>query len=276
MLLKSYKGYRQLYNLYRRHTDVWCYFDKFWKLEKSVRKLSTSDYLRTNPDLIKKAAISSNAIEGVSDKHIISGTARALGEADDLFDTLSVTPSTLCYLHKLMLNRHLSDAGSFRKGEVTIVASYPDGRTLERFKPIKADLVDSEMAYLLSDIDPGGFHIEPLDGMPTNRDITTIPLIIFDFLCIHPFSDGNGRISRILTTWLLLRAGYDITRAMNLDAWILENQKEYYDVLQASQIGWHSGDYNPKPWMDFFYSMISEAYAAVSWHETELKTHKRG
>jgi Fic family protein len=87
-----------------------------------------------------------------------------------------------------------------------------------------------------------------------------IPLFIHDFLCIHPFIDGNGRMSRLLTTLLLYRSGYFVGRYISLEAKIAKNKDFYYDALQQSQTGWHEGTDDPTPFIKYILGTIISAY----------------
>ena len=87
-----------------------------------------------------------------------------------------------------------------------------------------------------------------------------IPCFIHDFLCIHPFIDGNGRMSRLLTTLLLYRSGYFIGKYISLEAKIAHNKDAYYIALQESQVGWHEGRANHVPFIKYLLGVIISAY----------------
>ena len=90
--------------------------------------------------------------------------------------------------------------------------------------------------------------------------LIAIPVFIHDFLCIHPFNDGNGRMSRLLTTLLLYRSGFYVGKYISLEAKIERHKDLYYDALAASQIGWHEGKDNPVPFIKYLLSTILAAY----------------
>jgi Fic family protein len=87
-----------------------------------------------------------------------------------------------------------------------------------------------------------------------------IPVFIHDFLCIHPFIDGNGRMSRLLTTLLLYRSGYYVGRYISLEAKIAQNKDFYYEALQQSQTGWHEGTDDPTPFIKYMLGTVISAY----------------
>ncbi len=101
----------------------------------------------------------------------------------------------------------------------------------------------------------GNMELEPL---------IAIPVFIHDFLCIHPFNDGNGRMSRLLTTLLLYRSGFYVGRYISLEAKIAQNRDLYYEALSASQEGWHEGKDDPVPFIKYLLGTILAAYKDFS------------
>ena len=97
----------------------------------------------------------------------------------------------------------------------------------------------------------GNLELEPL---------IAIPVFIHAFLCIHPFNDGNGRMSRLLTTLLLYRSGFYVGKYISLEAKIAKNKDLYYDALSASQDGWHEGTDDPVPFIKYLLGTILAAY----------------
>ena len=87
-----------------------------------------------------------------------------------------------------------------------------------------------------------------------------IPIFIHDFLCIHPFNDGNGRMSRLLTTLLLYRSGFYVGKYISLEAKIAKDKDLYYAALQQSQLGWHEGTEDPLPFIKYLLGTILSAY----------------
>ena len=90
--------------------------------------------------------------------------------------------------------------------------------------------------------------------------LIAIPVFIHDFLCIHPFNDGNGRMSRLLTTLLLYRSGFYVGKYISLEAKIAKNKDLYYDALSASQEGWHEGKDDPVPFIKYLLGTVLAAY----------------
>jgi Fic family protein len=109
------------------------------------------------------------------------------------------------------------------------------------------------------------YSIEPL---------IVIPLAILDFLCIHPFKDGNGRMSRLLTLLLLYHFGYEVGRFISLERIIEESKSTYYDALRDSSQGWHEGEHDPYPWMNYFWGVLLRAYREFEDRVGEIRTSK--
>ena len=94
-------------------------------------------------------------------------------------------------------------------------------------------------------------HTEPL---------VIVPLAIFDFLCIHPFTDGNGRTSRLLTLQLLYHFGYEVGRYISLERIFEESKETYYEALESSSARWHEQQHNIMPWLNYFWGTLLRAY----------------
>jgi len=90
--------------------------------------------------------------------------------------------------------------------------------------------------------------------------LVTVAALVFDFLCIHPFRDGNGRLSRLLTLLALYQHGFEVGRYVSLERLIEESRSEYYDVLHRSSDGWHEGRHDLIPWLSFFLAILKRAY----------------
>ena len=144
-------------------------------------------------------------------------------------------------------------AGKTKNVQNYISASYPDGHSETLFTPLAPfetpealDRICEEYARVT-----GNAEVEPL---------IAIPVFIHDFLCIHPFNDGNGRMSRLLTTLLLYQNGFYVGRYISLEAKIAKNKELYYDALRSSQNGWHEGKEDPAPFIKYLLGTILAAY----------------
>ena len=134
-----------------------------------------------------------------------------------------------------------------------ISAKYPDGHVETIFTPLAPYETPEALDRICEEYNRviGNMELEPL---------ITIPIFIHDFLCIHPFNDGNGRMSRLLTTLLLYRNGFYVGKYISLEAKIAKNKDLYYDALNRSQDGWHEGCEDALPFVKYFLGIVLAAY----------------
>ena len=177
-----------------------------------------------------------------------------LGIIHKSFDTIPITQNYILHLHKILYSyRNNPVAGRTKTVQNYITASYPDGHTEMLFTPLAPYDTPGALDRLCEEYNRviGNMELEPL---------IAIPIFIHDFLCIHPFNDGNGRMSRLLTTLLLYRNGFYVGKYISLEAKIAKNKDLYYDALYESQIGWHEGTDDPVPFIKYLLGTILSAY----------------
>ena len=238
-------------------------------------------YLRQMTEDVKKlveiakiqSTVSSNAIEGIRttdtrlrqlmgektaprsrDEKEIAGYRDALNTVHENFEYIPLTPNYILQLHKIMFS-HTDSAfgGSFKNVQNYISATGADGKAYALFTPT----APYETPGAMRDIcDAFNFAV----GEGKVDPLLIIPVFIHDFLCIHPFIDGNGRMSRLLTTLLLYRSGYEIGRYISLESKIEKTKESYYDALEESQNGWHEGEDDPTPFIKYLLGTIIAAY----------------
>lgn len=238
-------------------------------------------YLAQRPeDLDKLVAIAkvqsteaSNAIEGIVTTNLrvrqlvsektspknrneaeIAGYKDVLSLIHENFDAIPLTKNYILQLHKILYN-HLPNAMAGRTKDVQnyISASYADGTTKTLFTPLASYETEEALERICEEYNRsvGNLELEPL---------LAIPIFIHDFLCIHPFNDGNGRMSRLLTTLLLYRNGFYVGKYISLEAKINRHKDLYYDALQSSQEGWHEGTEDFMPFVKYILGTILSAY----------------
>lgn len=103
-----------------------------------------------------------------------------------------------------------------------------------------------------------------------------IPTYVLDFLCIHPFRDGNGRMARLLTLLLLYRAGYEVGRYISLEEMVERTRESYYDALLQSSRGWHQSKHDPRPWWEYFLGVVLLGSYQEFEHRVGSVTEPRG
>lgn len=238
-------------------------------------------YLKQRPQEMEKlveiakiqSTEASNAIEGIvttstrikqlveekttprnRDEQEIAGYRDVLNVIHESFDAIPITQNNILQLHK-MLYSHMNNplAGRTKSVQNYISAAYPDGHTEILFTPLASCETSEALDRICEEYNRviGNLEVEPL---------IIIPVFIHDFLCIHPFNDGNGRMSRLLTTLLLYQNGFYIGKYISLEAKISKNKDLYYSALSQSQTGWHEGKENALPFIKYILGTILASY----------------
>jgi Fic family protein len=143
--------------------------------------------------------------------------------------------------------------GRWKATNNDIIERHPDGTSRLRFQPVAAHLTPMAMQDLTAR------YSLALDKQLADP-LVLVPLAMLDFLCIHPFPDGNGRMSRLLTLLLLYQFDYAVGRFISLERIFEETKEGYYETLEASSQGWHQGQQDVKPWLDYFWGVLLRAY----------------
>ena len=251
-------------------------------------------YTRQSPQMLKalremalvQSVESSNRIEGVTvaadrlrplvlgharpkdrSEQEIAGYRSALNLIHTESDKLQITPGLLRRLHKLS-QEGSGDAGEFKRIDNEVIELRPGAAPIIRFKCVSAQAtpaaVDELCLVYRHAIDQD--HIPPL---------IAIGALVLDFLCIHPFRDGNGRVSRLLTLLAIYQQGYEVGRYISLERLIEESKEDYYHVLQQSSQRWHDGKHEFLPWLNHFLAIIRRGYGEFEQRAGDVKS-KRG
>jgi Fic family protein len=236
-------------------------------------------YTRQAPQKLKilrehaliESAVSSNRIEGVTVdqrriKAVVLGKellhdrneeeVRGYRQALDLIHSrgaaLPVSEQTILELHRI-IRGDAWDAGAYKEKDGDIIEKYPDGRERIRFKTVKSAKTPACMAELLGMWDR---------CMQERWAHPLIALAAFnlDFLCIHPFRDGNGRGSRLLLLLQCYHLGYEVGRYISLERLIEENKERYYETLELSSQQWHEGKHDPWHYVNYLLFILKTAY----------------
>jgi Fic family protein len=183
----------------------------------------------------------------------IQGYRLALNEIHMKHGKLSITPGTIKRLHSLCQSAS-GDAGQFKMTDNEVIQLVPGAAPVVRFRCVKAKdtLATLEELCLLYRYAIDQDNIPPL---------IAIGGLVLDFLCIHPFRDGNGRVSRLLTLLALYQHGYEVGRYISVERMIEESKEDYYECLQRSSQLWHEGRHELTPWFNFFFAVIHRSYA---------------
>ena len=172
------------------------------------------------------------------------------------FDVIPISRNYILQMHKILYS-HMNNplAGKTKNVQNYISATYPDGHSEVLFTPLSPfetpgalDLICDEYNRVI-----GNFEVEP---------IIMIPIFIHDFLCIHPFNDGNGRLSRLLTTLLLYKNGFYVGRYISLESLIAKDKGSYYEALNKAGMNWQNGNEDIVPFIKYLLGIILAAYKA--------------
>jgi len=191
----------------------------------------------------------------------LAGYRRALDWIFSRKRHVTLSADVIRKLHAFAQGGASGDAGHFKTRDNEIVEILSNGERHVRFVPTPADQTPPAIDFLCETF----VKLSEMEHMPV------LPLIgsfIFDLLCIHPFRDGNGRVSRLLTTFLLVQQGFAVCRFVSLERLIEERKEEYYSVLARCSVGWHEGENDIVAWWNFFLSILRQAYTAFA-HKVE-------
>ena len=184
----------------------------------------------------------------------IAGYRDVLNIIHDSFDAIPISKNYILQMHKIMFS-HMNNsmAGQTKNVQNYISATYPDGHTEVLFTPLSPFETPEALDKICNEYNKviGNLELEPL---------IAIPIFIHDFLCIHPFNDGNGRMSRLLTTLLLYRSGFYVGKYISLEALIAKNKSAYYDTLRQAGIYWHEENEDILPFLKYILGTILAAY----------------
>lgn len=188
------------------------------------------------------------------DEEEISGYRDALSLIHENYDYIPIKPSYILQLHKVLYGYSQRDIGGRFKNTQNYIAETGDnGTQIIRFMPLAPYetpmAVEAICESYNREADNG--EVDPL---------ILIPAFILDFLCIHPFNDGNGRMSRLLTTLLLYRAGYAVGKYVSLESKIEKTKAGYYDALGKSDVNWNSGENDITPFIKYQLKVVLAAY----------------
>ena len=212
--------------------------------------------ITTTNERLKKIVLNKTTPKNSGEREI-AGYRDVLNNIHENFNYIPVRPGMILQLHRDLYQYSSSIGGVFKNTDNSTAEELPDGTKRIRFEPVPAwetpEAVDDlckEMNAALKDAE-----MDPL---------LLIPMFILDFLCIHPFSDGNGRMSRLLTLLLLYRAGYSVGEYISIEKLIADSKESYYEALQESSEGWHEGENDPLPFTRYLLGILTAAYRELS------------
>ena len=248
-------------------------------------------YTRQTPQKLKilrehaliESAVSSNRIEGVEvdqsrvatlmfgkpalrdrDEEEVRGYRDALKLIHESGAKLPISEPTIKKLHKLCRGE-IWDAGIYKEKDVDIIQKYADGRSRVRFKTVPAKQTPKFMAEMLELWERGLVEkwVHPL---------VLVTALNLDFLCVHPFRDGNGRASRLLLLQSLYHCGHEVGRYISLERLIEQNKERYYETLEQCSQRWHEGKHDPWPYLNYLLFILTLACKEFEQRVNQIKS----
>ena len=251
-----------------------------WQLESIAEKRGHQKlYTRQSPEQLARlreyamveSAVASNRIEGVEvdgnrigtilfgngimrdrDEEEVRGYRKALDLIHTTSSSLTLSLETICRLHALS-RPSIWDSGKFRTKDCEIIQTYEDGSSRVRFKAVAPQQVVAELETAIE-----AYENTILAGRIS--PLVALAAFNLDFLCIHPFRDGNGRVSRLLLLFMLYRLGYEAGRYVSVERMIELSKDRYYETLEKSSVGWHEGRQDIWPYVNYVLYTIDEVY----------------
>lgn len=198
----------------------------------------------------------------------IAGYREVLATVHDSYEYISIRPNNILQLHRDLYGFSSSDTGGrFKNTDNVIAESDKDGKQRVRFAPVPAFQTAEVMEALCSEFNSA---IDRSEYDP----LLLIPMFILDFLCIHPFNDGNGRMSRLLTLLLLYRSGYIVGKYISMEMLIEKTKETYYEALQNSSIGWHDNTSDYTSFVRYYLGVVLKGYNDFQDRVEHLKYRK--
>ena len=228
----------------------------------------------------------SNRIEGIftSDKRLkelvsqkaeprnrseqeIAGYREVLATIHESYEYITPRPTIILQLHRDLYSYSQGNIdGTYKNSDNVIAETDAEEHQKARFIPVPAfqtaEAIDELCAHFLE-----AWEANLIDKL------ILIPMFILDFLCIHPFNNGNGRMSRLLTLLLFYKAGYIVGKYVSMEMLIEKTKETYYEALQASSFGWHEGENSYKPFVKYYLGIMLKAYNEFENRVEHLKYH---
>ena len=194
----------------------------------------------------------------------IAGYREALCLIHESYEHMEISVNIIKQIHSLIYSYFSEKGGDFKMSDNKIIESDKKGGERERFVALSAIKTPQAMEDLCQNY----------NDLLKNRGVDPLilfPLLVLDFLCIHPFRDDNGRCSRLITLLVLYQNGYDVGKYISLERVFEESKETYYSTLEKSSQNWHQGKHNPLPWIEYFWGVIIKAYKEL---EEKIKAIK--
>jgi len=262
--IAEYKGKQELYT---RQTPEVLDSLKTVAIIESSESSNRLEGIEAPRERIKAIVIKDTKPKSRSEQEI-AGYRDALNLIHESARHMNYTVNIIKQLHSLVYRYLPADGGNWKMTNNNIVEKDADGKIVRvRFQTVSPVQTPQAMDDLISQ-----YHsVESGEG---TVPLVIIPLTILDFLCIHPFSDGNGRVARLITLLLLYKFEHEVGRYISLERIFEESKESYYDTLEQSSQGWHEGDHDVFPWMTYFWGVLIRAYKEFEERVGQIRTSR--
>jgi len=260
-----------------------------YKGKQELYKQQAPQILNTLKDVaVIQSTKASNAIEGIiiTDQRLksimandtnlqdrsegeIAGYRDVLQLIHSSFDAIPVNENVILQLHKEMYRYIGMEGGRWKTQDNVISETFADGRKRIRFEPVSAFETPMAMQRLCEELRE---RISKSDVEP----LILMGVFILDFLCVHPFNDGNGRMARLFTLLLLYQFGFEVGRYISLEKIIEDTKEDYYEVLRKSSVGWHENQHDIFPWVNYLLGTFVAAYKDLESRVGIIESQKGG
>lgn len=248
--IHEYRGEQRL--IAERHADVLESLVEVAKIQ-STESSNKIEGIYTSEDRLKKIVLD-KTIPKTRNEREIAGYRDVLNTIHESYPHIPIKDTFILQLHRdLYKFENVSNGGKFKTADNVIEEEDTEGNKFVRFKPMAAWETPEAVISLCN-----AYH-EAINRSETDA-LLVMPMFILDFLCIHPFNDGNGRMSRLLTLLLLYQNDYIVGRYISLEKLIEKTKDSYYGTLQESSYNWIAGENDYKPFVKYFLSIVTAAY----------------
>lgn len=262
-VLHEFRGKQELY--VQAEADILTSLLNIAKVQ-SIKASNKIEGIYTSDERLE-ALVMENAQPHNRSEEEISGYRDVLATIHESYEYIPISPNSILQLHRDLYAFSSSAGGRFKNTDNIITETSKDGQRKTRFVPVPALHTSEAMENLCREFNSA---IEKAEYDP----LLLIPMFILDFLCVHPFSDGNGRMSRLLTLLLLYRSGYIVGKYISLEMLIEKTKETYYEALQNSSISWHNNKSNYASFVKYFLGVLLKAYKEFQDRVEHLKYHK--
>ena len=179
---------------------------------------------------------------------------------------IPISEETILKLHRT-IRGDIADAGKYKEKNGDIIEKYPDGRERVRFKTVEASRTPEAIGQLIEMWKDCLYEkwVHPLIALAAFN---------LDFLCIHPFRDGNGRVSRLLLLLQFYHIGYEVGRYISIERLIEQNKERYYETLEQSSQGWHEDKHDPWPYINYILFILKTSYREFEDRVGQIKSSR--